>query len=65
MADIAAENKQGEQRSVALDPTSDTQPARSRKKVWLERLILCIALFFPLFLATLDTSTFLILLSDT
>lgn len=28
------------------------------KKVWLERLILCVALFFPLFLATLDTSIY-------
>jgi hypothetical protein len=26
------------------------------KRLWLERLILCVALFFPLFLATLDTS---------
>lgn len=35
----------------------DSTPTPSKKKVIIERLILCTALFFPLFLATLDTST--------
>jgi len=34
--------------------TPEAQP--TTKRLWLERLILCVALFFPLFLATLDTS---------
>jgi hypothetical protein len=36
---------------------ADTLSTPSKKSVTIERLILCIALFFPLFLATLDTST--------
>lgn len=36
----------------------DTGPPQSKKRVILEKVILCVALFFPLFLATLDTSTF-------
>jgi len=34
----------------------NSTPTTSKKKVIIERLILCTALFFPLFLATLDTS---------
>jgi hypothetical protein len=42
----------------SADPTAvDPSPPRSKKSVAIERLILCTALFFPLFLATLDTST--------
>jgi hypothetical protein len=36
--------------------TIDTPPTQSKKSVIIERLILCTALFFPLFLATLDTT---------
>jgi hypothetical protein len=36
--------------------TIDTPAPQSTKSVILERLILCTALFFPLFLATLDTT---------
>ena len=43
--------------STADATAVDAIPARSKKSVALERLILCTALFFPLFLATLDTST--------
>lgn len=52
------ENKQAD---VKVAPTTDGaihDPApQSKKSVIIERLILCTALFFPLFLATLDTST--------
>jgi hypothetical protein len=34
----------------------DTPQTQSKKSVIIERLILCTALFFPLFLATLDTT---------
>lgn len=36
--------------------TIDTLPPQSTKSIIIERLILCTALFFPLFLATLDTT---------
>jgi hypothetical protein len=35
--------------------TEPQQPS-PKKRNWVETLLLCIALFFPLFLATLDTS---------
>ena len=35
------------------------EPAESKKRIVLERISLCVALFFPLFLATLDTSILL------
>ena len=38
---------------------SETVAPHSKKHIIIERLILCTALFFPLFLATLDTSTIL------
>lgn len=44
--------------SSADDKINVPSPPPQSKRVWLERLILCIALFFPLFLATLDTSTY-------
>jgi hypothetical protein len=37
----------------------ETVAPHSKKHIIIERLILCTALFFPLFLATLDTSTVL------
>jgi hypothetical protein len=36
---------------------SASPPAESKKKAIIEKVILCVTLFFPLFLATLDTST--------
>lgn len=39
-----------------IDPVTSTPDAQSKKNIIIERLILCTALFFPLFLATLDTS---------
>jgi hypothetical protein len=36
--------------------TIDAPQTQSKKSVIIERLILCTALFFPLFLATLDTT---------
>jgi len=39
---------------VVLDDPST--PKKSTKQVVIEKIILCVALFFPLFLATLDTS---------
>ena len=43
-------------------PTADkvvsTEPQPKTTRLWIERLILCVALFFPLFLATLDTSMY-------
>jgi len=39
---------------VVLDDASTSR--KSTKQVILEKIILCVALFFPLFLATLDTS---------
>jgi len=44
------------EKEVAFSNDAQTPP-RSTKRVIIERLILCTALFFPLFLATLDTST--------
>ena len=41
--------------SNMTDPV--TPQVQSKKNIIVERLILCTALFFPLFLATLDTST--------
>jgi hypothetical protein len=42
----------------AEQPAADVPPAppQSKKREILEKIILCVALFFPLFLATLDTS---------
>jgi len=42
--------------ALADDKVDEPAPQPSSKRLWLERLILCVALFFPLFLATLDTS---------
>jgi len=42
-----------DQRAVAAEPPE------SKKRIVLERISLCVALFFPLFLATLDTSILL------
>jgi hypothetical protein len=42
--------------SSAGNNTIDTPHPQSTKSVIIERLILCTALFFPLFLATLDTT---------
>ena len=39
---------------------SEPVTPQSKKHVIIERLILCTALFFPLFLATLDTSNVLL-----
>ena len=41
---------------VAGPTTTDPTPPQSKKQAIIEKLILCVALFFPLFLATLDTS---------
>jgi len=48
-------NTDGKRDKVAIESVNAT-PLPSKKKVIIERLILCTALFFPLFLATLDTS---------
>lgn len=50
MIDVDKKELSEEEKVVA----PETQP--KPKRLWLERLILCVALFFPLFLATLDTS---------
>jgi hypothetical protein len=51
--------------NLAIDAADPNTPARpSKKQVIIERLILCTALFFPLFLATLDTSNPLSELTD-
>jgi hypothetical protein len=47
-------------RMVDQDTTTDipaAPPTLSKKRAILEKIFLCVALFFPLFLATLDTST--------
>ena len=43
--------------SNMTDPVTPDPQVQSKKNIIVERLILCTALFFPLFLATLDTST--------
>ena len=49
-----------EKKKVLEDDTVVTAtPPQSKKSDVIERLILCTALFFPLFLATLDTSIIL------
>lgn len=51
------ELKEIDAKEIQADQTAvETEVSQSRKRVILEKLILCVALFFPLFLATLDTS---------
>jgi hypothetical protein len=52
------EIKDMDTKEIQADQTAylQTEASQSKKRVILERLILCVALFFPLFLATLDTS---------
>jgi hypothetical protein len=51
--DTVTEEKTGEDVKPTDSPVDIPPPGKS---LWRERLILCLALFFPLFLATLDTS---------
>jgi hypothetical protein len=51
------EKKDVDSKEVLADQSAvDSEPPKSKKRIALERVILCVALFFPLFLATLDTS---------
>lgn len=50
--DINIKDVQVEQPAASVPPA----PRQSKKRAIIETLILCVALFFPLFLATLDTS---------
>lgn len=51
------EVKDMDTKEIKADQTDvETEAPQSKKRVMLEKLILCVALFFPLFLATLDTS---------
>src|SRR5271170_3915902 len=49
---IDVDKKEFSEQEKVVAPETQPKP----KRLWLERLILCVALFFPLFLATLDTS---------
>jgi hypothetical protein len=51
------EKKDLDSKEVLADQSAvDAEPSKSKKRIILERVTLCVALFFPLFLATLDTS---------
>ena len=51
------EKKDLDSKEVLADQsTVDAEPPKSKKRIVLEKVSLCVALFFPLFLATLDTS---------
>ena len=51
------EKKDLDSKEVLADQSDiDPEPPKSKKRIVLERVSLCVALFFPLFLATLDTS---------
>ena len=54
--DLDQNNPSAGEKTVAEEPPKST-------RLWIERLVLCVALFFPLFLATLDTSIPPILIS--
>ena len=56
--DVKEVDIQGESTTDAV--MSEPVAPQSKKHVIIERLILCTALFFPLFLATLDTSNILL-----
>lgn len=54
------EKKDLDSKEVLADQSViDPEPPKSKKRIVLERVSLCAALFFPLFLATLDTSILL------
>jgi len=49
-----------EMRTAVEQTNPAPQQPMSKKQVIIEKLLLCVALFFPLFLATLDTSNHLV-----
>ena len=53
---IAADKLPSEMPAAVEDTSPEPRQPASKKRKWIETLLLCIALFFPLFLATLDTS---------
>jgi hypothetical protein len=56
--DAMADDARPSEKPTGIDETSpEPQQPSAKKRNWVETLLLCIALFFPLFLATLDTST--------
>lgn len=51
------EKRDLDSKGVSADQSAvDAGPPKSKKRIVLEKVSLCVALFFPLFLATLDTS---------
>lgn len=60
IVNIDSEKKDLDSKEVLADQSViDPEPPKSKKRILLERVSLCAALFFPLFLATLDTSILL------
>ena len=54
------EKKDLDLKEILADQSAvDAEPPKSKKRLVLEKVSLCVALFFPLFLATLDTSILL------
>ena len=55
-AKLDVNNAVSEKPTAVVQTNPEPQQPMSKKHIIIEKLLLCIALFFPLFLATLDTS---------
>jgi len=59
-ANAEVNNVVTKKRTAVEQTNPEPQQPMSKKQIIIEKLLLCIALFFPLFLATLDTSHHLV-----